>query len=291
VSAFSDEWLAMREPLDARSRSASLVRRLRKDAPRGTRRIVDLATGTGANLRYLAPRIGGDQDWLLVDNDGALLDGVEEQIARWAARNRLRFQRRGETLSLRGAHLICRIYRQQMDLARDPKRLDLEGRWLVTASALLDLVAQNWLDALLARCQPTGARLLFALTYNGVTSFSPAFPEDARINALLNQHQLRDKGFGPALGPRAAVAAPEACRRWGYRVAEAPAPWHIGRAGAALQRVLVQDWARAAVELAPAEAERVAGWRRDRDRHVEAGMSSLRVGHRDLLAWPVVERR
>ena len=161
----------------------------------------------------------------------------------------------------------------------------------MTASALLDLVAQNWLDALLARCQHTGARLLFALTYDGVTSFSPEFSEDVRINALLNQHQLRDKGFGPALGPRTAVAAPETCRRWGYGVAEARTPWHIGRTEAALQRVLVQDWARAAVEFAPAEDERVAGWRRNRDRHVEDGMSSLRVGHRDLLAWPVVERR
>ena len=65
MSGFSAEWLALREPLDARSRSAELVARLRADAPDGTRRIVDLATGTGANLRYLAPRLGGDQDWLV----------------------------------------------------------------------------------------------------------------------------------------------------------------------------------------------------------------------------------
>ena len=114
MSAFSAEWLAMREPVDARSRSAALVRRLRNDAPRSTRRIVDLATGTGANLRYLAPRLGGDQDWLLVDNDGALLEGVEEQLARWATRNSLSFHRQGEALSLRGPDLVCRVYRQQI---------------------------------------------------------------------------------------------------------------------------------------------------------------------------------
>ena len=291
MSSFSADWLAMREPVDACSRSAALVQQLGKDAPPGRRRIVDLATGTGANLRYLAPRLGGQQDWLLVDNDGVLLDGIEDQLARWATTTGLNLRRHGETLSLRSPSMECRVKRQQLDLARDLRHLDLEGQWLVTASALLDLVTQSWLDSLLARCRAVGARLLFALTYDGVARFSPAFPEDARINTLLNRHQRRDKGFGPALGPHAAVAAAEGCRRWGYRVAEARTPWHVGRAGAALQRALVQDWARAAVELTPAEAEQVARWRHRRDRHAEAGMSSLYVGHRDLLAWPVLEQR
>ena len=291
MSGFSADWLAMREPLDARSRSAALVWRLRNEAPRGTRHIVDLATGTGANLRYLAPRLGGDQDWLVVDNDGALLDGVEEHLFRWAAKNGLSFRRQGATLSLHGPDLVCRIRRQQTDLARDAQHLNLEGQWLVTASALLDLVAQTWLDALLPRCQAVGARMLFALTYDGTARFSPALPEDVRVGALLNRHQLRDKGFGPALGPGAALAARQACRRRGLQVVEARTPWHIGRAGKALQRVLVQGWATAAVELAPDEAEMVTGWQRRRDRHIGAGISSLCVGHRDLLAWPAVERR
>ena len=50
MSGFSAEWLSLREPLDARSRSAALVAKLRSDAPAGSRRIVDLATGTGAHL-------------------------------------------------------------------------------------------------------------------------------------------------------------------------------------------------------------------------------------------------
>ncbi len=286
MSGFSADWLDLREPLDACSRSAALVARLRAEAPGDTRRIVDLATGTGANLRYLAPRLGGEQEWLLADKDGTLLEFAEERLRLWAAENELTFRRWGETLSLRGPDLRCRVYRQEIDLARDALHLDLENRWLVTASALLDLVAQRWLDKMLRRCRSAGARLLFALTYDGVANFSPSLVDDALVNQLINLHQARDKGFGPALGPRAALDAPATFRRCGYDVAEVCTPWQIGRTQAALQRALVDDWAKAAVVVAPAEAERIGRWRRRRHDFIAAGTSSLRVGHRDLLAWP-----
>ncbi len=286
MSGFSAKWLALREPLDVRSRSAALVARLRADAPDGTRRIVDLATGTGANLRYLAPRLGGDQDWLLADYDQALLDAVSGCLHRWAAESGLTFHHYGDTLTLRGPDMTCRVCREQVDLARDAERLDLESRWLVTGSALLDLVAQRWLDALLARCRAGGARLLFALTYDGIARFSPTLTDDALVNDLFNRHQSRDKGFGPALGPRAASVAPAAIRQHGYDVAEASSPWRVDPAHAALQSALVDGWANAAVEVSPGEAERIESWRRRRRGYIALGTSSLRVGHCDLLARP-----
>ena len=289
MSSFSADWLTLREPLDACSRSAALVARLRAEAPGGILRIVDLATGTGANLRYLAPRLGGEQEWLLADNDGTLLEFVEERLRLWAGINELTVHRSGEALSLRGPDLMCRVYRQQIDLARDARHLNLDNRWLVTASALLDLVAARWLDTMLTRCRAAGARLLFALTYDGVASLSPSLSEDALVTELVNQHQARDKGFGPALGPRAALDAPKTLRQYGYDVAEAYTPWQMGQAQAALQRELLDGWAKAAVEVAPTEAERIDSWRRRRHDFIAAGTSSLRVGHRDLLAWPATD--
>jgi hypothetical protein len=289
VSGFSADWLALREPLDARSRSAGLVVRLRAEAPGGTRRIVDLATGSGANLRYLAPRLGGEQDWLLVDKDGALLETMGARLRTWKVEHGLTLHERGETLTLRGPDLLCRARRMQLDLAGEARCLALDGHWLVTASALLDLVAQQWLDGLLARCRAAGAWLLFALTYDGVTSFWPTLAKDELVNALLNRHQKRDKGFGPALGPRAAWDASAIIRRHGYEVAEALTPWHIGPAEATLQSELVEGWAQAAVEVAPEQADCILGWRRQRHDYIAAGTSRLQVGHRDLLAWPVAD--
>ena len=64
TQGFSSEWLALREPADARARDAGLsvqlaqrlllARRARAESPVPAR-FIDLACGTGANLRYLAP--------------------------------------------------------------------------------------------------------------------------------------------------------------------------------------------------------------------------------------------
>lgn len=290
MSGFSADWLALREPLDARSRSADLVARLQADAPDGPRRIVDLATGTGANLRYLAPRLGGRQDWLLVDNDEALLDASADRLHRWAAESGLSFGCHGDTMSLHGSDLACRIRRQRLDLARDAESLDLEDLWLLTASALLDLVAHRWLAELMNACRRKAARVLFALTYDGTASFQPSLPEDGVVIDRLNRHQTRDKGFGPALGPRAVSAAPDIMRRCGYRIAEVQTPWQIGPEDTALQMALVDGWADAAAEVGPNESERIERWRRRRLDYITAHASRLRVGHRDLLAWPVADQ-
>src|SRR3954470_21838171 len=75
------DWLALREPADTRTRDAvaeeivpPLLERLEKAAETGVR-IVDLGAGTGANLRWLAPRLPHPdrQQWLLVDHDPGLL--------------------------------------------------------------------------------------------------------------------------------------------------------------------------------------------------------------------------
>jgi len=72
---------------------------------------------------------------------------------------------------------------------------------LVTASALLDLVSEDWLAALAARCRESGAAILFALSYDGRIRCSPEEPNDATICALVNEHQRTDKGFGTRARP------------------------------------------------------------------------------------------
>jgi len=52
-----------------------------------------------------------------------------------------------------------------------------------------------------------------------------------------------------------------------------------------LQQQLIEGWADAAVEIAPAETLRVNGWKTRRLAHVDAGRSRIVVGHDDLAAW------
>jgi len=92
-------WLRLAEPFDHAARSAGLVADLRAalptDRPIG---IVDLGAGIGSNLRYVAPRLGGEQEWLLVDRREQLLEELPDELGRWAAERALPVHRGGDVL-------------------------------------------------------------------------------------------------------------------------------------------------------------------------------------------------
>jgi hypothetical protein len=257
VSPSLAEWLALREPVDAASRSLDLTRAV-ADARPGDRplRIVDLGCGTGANVRYLTPHLPGAHEWLLVDKDPSVLAHAPHET-------------------------------RQLDLgARDAPEI-FAGRDLVTASALLDLVSEDYLTWLAEQCRTNSAVALFALTYTGRATCNPAESEDGVMCALLNLHQRQsDKGFGPMAGPDAVNAAERVFAAAGFRVRREPSYWHVAPDARELQRVLIQGWVDAAMEMAPFEADAIVDWQGRRLAHLDAGHSRIVVSHEDLAAWP-----
>ncbi|HEX5421332.1 MAG TPA: hypothetical protein VFY39_15165, partial [Gammaproteobacteria bacterium] len=289
MTGFSSAWLALREPADSAARSAALLERLRdRGRETGVRQIIDLGSGTGANLRDLAPRLGGRQDWLLVDDDPALLElcstGTEParagaaRIGTASARPEgARFDTaraapgRGPTS---GGEPLARTVRvARSDLATGLAALPWPDRGLVTASALLDLVSRAWLESLARHCAAAGAQALFALTYDGRIDLAPEEPEDGLLRELVNRHQRRDKGFGPALGPDAVPAAAEIFGTAGYAVDTAHSDWRLGGEQAGLQCALLRGWREAAGETAAELDEQLESWLGRRLAHVEAGRS------------------
>jgi hypothetical protein len=183
---------------------------------------------------------------------------------------------------------LCRVQTRQLDLRAltdEGWRELLSGRDLVTASALLDLVSEEWLRALADRCRENSSALLFALTYDGRVECSPKEPEDAELRVLINQHQRTDKGFGRALGPDASAVAEALLAALGYQVERERSDWVLEPASRPLQQQLIEGWARAAAVMAPARSAAIAAWHERRLAHVAAARSSLVVGHEDLVAW------
>jgi hypothetical protein len=280
-------WLQLREPADTVARSGSLTRVIADTlAGREPLRVLDLATGTGANLRHLAPHLPSLQHWLAADRDPSLLALLPGLTASWGAARDYDVRPDAYGCVVVGDRLECDVETSQLNLGSLADIGIFRGRHLVTASALLDLASEHWLQELAACCRAADAAALFALTYNGRSSCSPAEPEDDVIRDLLNQHQRRDKGLGgPAAGPDAAECAVRCFTEAGYRVHTAASDWSLGPAEDELQRCLFDGWAEVAVEMG-LDAALVDRWRDRRIEHLEAGRSHVVVGHLDIAAVP-----
>jgi hypothetical protein len=227
-------------------------------------RVLDLGSGSGANVRYLTPHLRGLQHWLVVDRDADLLAETSER--RWIPHD-------------------CVIERRQLELGTLPDDL-FDGRHLVTASALLDLVSKRWLESLAAQCRRVGAVALFALSYNGRSTCEPRDSYDEGVRVCFNAHQRRnDKGFGRAVGPEAWRVAMTAFRAVGYRVIHARSAWTLEPTAVELQRGLVEGWASAATAFEPKGSALIAAWRARRLQHIDEGRSRIIVGHEDIVAW------
>lgn len=295
ADGFSAEWLGLREPFDADARNVAaqqmrLVGRLQRWRAGITRpwRVIDLGCGTGSNLRWLAPRLGGAQQWLAVDHDAALLNawpvvfdaagaslvnasGDLEEVAHWP---------------LPAAPV--QIVRRQLDLAEHLESLPWSHADLVTGSALIDLVGQAWLKRLVTSCSASQASLLLTLSVDGRHEWRPADRDDQWISRAFAMHQQRDKGFGAALGARAVPALVRVLREAGYRVYQARSDWRADACehaqGQALMEAMAEGMAQAVQEQKPAAAERARAWQARRQ--ALAPLARLTVGHVDLLALP-----
>jgi SAM-dependent methyltransferase len=269
MSGFSADWLALREPYDARARNRDVLDSVATAAAAGDAvAVVDLACGTGSTLRAVAPRLPPRQDWRLVDNDLSLL-------ARAAA---------GKAIP---GIAVTRI---PVDLARDLEAA-LDGPVkLVTASALLDLVSAEWLDRLVIEVAARRLPFYAALNYDGRVSFDPADPLDAAVIAAVNLHQQTDKGFGPALGPGAAEAAIARFQAADYAVVHGRSDWHLSPRDHGIQRDMLAGWAGAAREIGAVSLPDAAAWLTRRRDLLAAGRSTIKVGHVDIFARPIGTR-
>ncbi len=295
TATFSANWLQQREPFDAAARGAAaqhlqLQTRLAGLRPHGPTpwRVIDLACGTGANLRWLAPRLGGAQQWLVVDHDAALLRCWPERLAAAGGALAGPAVALEDPLCFNGPGFEATIVRQQLDLMTGLETLPWHAADLVTASALLDLVGTEWLHRLVAASATSRVALLMSLNVDGRHVWTPADPMDATVGRLFGEHQRRDKGLGPACGSGAVAALQGALESAGYRVFTAASDWWVDGGESpqarALQCALIDGMAVAASEQSRASAQSVRSWRQRR--RAMAPETRLRVGHLDLLALP-----
>ena len=277
TEVFDESWLALREPIDQRSRPAVAITLIKQAWQKhGWRCVLDLGAGTGSNVRYLSPVLPAPQQWTLIDHDEQLLESGEMPES--------------------AGRVIKVVQNLKSGISEQIEEADAD---VVTASSLLDLVSESWLTEVVDACRVKRRGVYFSLTYDGSIQWHAAVndaqlsddPDDAAVRQAVNAHQRGDKGFGPALGPIANLKAEAAFRAAGYQAWLLQSRWRLGPADSKVVNMLISGWESAAVEHALCESrrkdrDRFHLWAERRRETVARGNFGLTVGHLDLVALP-----
>jgi hypothetical protein len=264
----SVDWLALREPEDARARSATLASELPGLLGAGPLTVHDLGSGTGSMMRWLAPRLPGPQTWVLHDWNASLTARASE--------GRCPRDRAGRSVRIRS-----RI--GELD------RLDasaLRGASLVTASALLDVLTAAEAHAIVDACAAAAAPVLLSLSVTGDVALTPWDPRDIRFARAFNAHQRREVAGRRLLGRYGATLAGGLFGLAGWNVRKALTPWQLDAGDRLLLGEWFDGWTEAALEQDPGLRRESRSYRELRWAQQERGELAATVYHFDLLAWP-----
>jgi hypothetical protein len=229
----------------------------------GVLEIIDLGAGTGANQRWLAPRLPFQQRWIHLDHDPTIsrsqplphhtviIDGSVEALERLLA-----------------------------DGTSDHR--------LVACSALLDVLTTDHLDAVCRAVINNQVPALFSLSVTGTQRISPMDPRDQLLLAAFNDHQRR---AGRA-GPDATTLAVDTLCTGGFTVRIQETPWQLATSSdSAFVEQLLQERLDAAVAQDPSLAAVATAWLELRRAQLELGVLRIEVGHCDILALPGLPSR
>lgn len=289
MNTFSADWLSLRESVDHRSRNSLLQEKVIDylhqiaDAKDRVIQIVDLGSGTGSNLRALAPLIHRNQQWMLIDYDPLLLNSARIKLCAWAD-NTISDVKKNDSDEFTQVKPITLIKNQyqitvhffQNDLAKNLPAALSRPADLITAAAFFDLVAFDWLDQF---CKLLQSPLYTVLTYNGEEKWFPVDPRDTEILKAFHSHQARDKGFGPAAGSQALSLLRQLLAQRGFQIQTGASPWMLGPDDSLLIAGLARGTAKAAAETKLVTHETSEQWGKFRSQSHQC-----EIGHDDLFA-------
>lgn len=291
MSGFSAEWLGLREPVDHRSRNQALQAQVLnylaqvKTIYPGSVCLTDLGSGTGSNLRALAPHLDAVQYWTLVDYDPALLHAARNTLLAWAdseinthdLESRVDISTQIKPLSIHKQDKKIMVEFKCVDLYNDYQVVLDEPADLITAAAFFDLVAEPWLTKF---CASLTKPLYTVLTYDGIERWSPPEIMDADVLKAFHQHQGTDKGFGSAVGPAAPERLQSLLKAHQFITASSPSPWILDYRDRSLIEQLASGTAGAVREMNTISSTTVNQWEQSRRQ-----ASQCEIGHIDIFAY------
>ena len=284
------QWLAHRFACDAQARHHEIEHKFLAffEQHQTALKVVDVGSGTGANVRYYFDRIPHTQEWTLIGQSTQLLDEGVNSLSAFAQENDYGWQHQSNnTFVLTDAEKTATIKLVSGSIEHIEQLADLPQADIVTANAVFDLLSFEQFDALVEKLAQHDVCLLATLNYYE-TSFLPFFKEDHRFLRWYHMHMKRPQPMGIAMGPDCSEEMLDLLAQHHMMIEQEGSQWHLKKCDSTMHRYLLHfiEHAIAELSLSPEEKQDFDAWINKKKDLCRQRELEIIVDHSDIFAYP-----
>ena len=285
ANKFTATWINLRESYDMLSRS-DLLQNLYKNNKLNLKKVIDLGGGNGSFLRWCHYKNIIYDDFLIIDNDEALLKSFYPRTKSYLS-----------TISLSLIKDNMMSYRiQNLKTNKDGfitlkkqdfyKSIDIINDYnLVSFSAVSDLLSKKFIKCLFDKINK-GTNLYFSICFDGRVKWKNKDKHDKYIVSMFNQHQKQEKTTGVALGLNSINFIKNLSKKNDYKIYIADSSWSVDSQdndSRIFQKAYLNTIYKPLKKFELTDKDILENWFKSKQNDIENKNSNLVVGHKDIL--------
>ena len=283
------QWLAHRYACDAEARHPEIEHKFLAffEQHQTALKVVDVGSGTGANVRYYFDHIPHAQEWTLIEQNGSLRDECRRSLAAFAKEQGYDWQERDDTFRLADAQKTATIRLVPGRIEHIEQLADLSQTDVVTANAVFDLLSYEHFDTLVGTLARHNVCLLATLNYYE-TSFLPFSEEDYRFTRWYHLHMKRPQPTGIAMGPDCSEEMLDVLAEHHMMIEQEGSQWHLKQHATTMHHYLLHfiEHAVAELSLSTDEQHDFDAWLSHKKTLCRQRKLEIIVDHSDIFAYP-----
>ena len=285
ANKFTATWINLRESYDMLSRS-DLLQNLYKNNKMNLKKVIDLGGGNGSFLRWCHYKNIIYDDFLIIDNDEALLKSFYPRTKSYLSMMSLSLIK-DNMMSYRIQNLKNNkdgfITLKKQDFY---KSIDIINDYnLVSFSAVSDLLSKKFIKCLFDKVNK-GTNLYFSICFDGRVKWKNKNKHDKYIVSMFNQHQKQEKTTGVALGLDSINFIKNLSKKNDYKIYIADSSWSVDshdNDSRVFQKAYLNTIYKPLKKFELTDKDILENWFKSKQNDIENKNSNLVVGHKDIL--------
>ena len=285
ANKFTTTWINLRESYDMLSRS-DLLQNLYKNNKMNLKKVIDLGGGNGSFLRWCHYKNIIYDDFLIIDNDEALLKSFYPRTKSYLSKMSLSLIK-DNMMSYRIQNIKNNkdgfITLRKQDFY---KSIDIINDYnLVSFSAVSDLLSKKFIKFLFDKIDK-GTNLYFSICFDGRVKWKNKNKHDKYIVSMFNQHQKQEKTTGVALGLNSIDFIKNVAKKNDYKIYIADSSWSVDshdNDSRIFQKAYLNTIYKPLKKFELTDKYILKDWLKSKQNDIENKNSNLVVGHKDIL--------